>query len=353
MSRQGFCFEEAVMKSLQWLPAVLFLAAGLHAQTPDSRGRITARVELVNVDVTVTDGRGDFVRGLEPENFRIFDDGVEQKITYFAPVETPAVVFVLVETGPAVYLIHRQHLASAYTLLEGLGGDDQVALASYDQTARLLLPFSSDKRAVAQALTGLRYNLGAAELGLFDAVNAALEWLAPIPGKKALVLMSTGLDTSGRWDALEKKLRSRDVSIYAVGLGGELRDYRGEGESPLPAGTTPLSFEEATKKLTAMAELTGGRVWFPRRREELESIYRELAAQLRQRYSLGFEPAVRDGRYHRIHVQIADDKGRVLGPWYDDLPDTTGRPATSKSPEKKGRVRYRLFFRRGYLAPAN
>jgi VWFA-related protein len=341
------------MRSLRWLPTVLLLAAGVHAQTPDSPGRITARVELVNVDVTVTDGRGEFVRGLKAENFRIFDDGVEQRITYFAPVEAPAVVLVLVETGPAVYLIHRQHLASAYTLLEGLGDDDQVALASYDQTARLLLPFSADKRAVAQALTGLRYNLGAAELGLFDAVNAALEWLAPIPGKKTLVLMSTGLDTSGRWDALEEKLRSRDVSIYAVGLGGDLRDYRGEGESSLPTGTTPLSFEEATKKLNAMAELTGGRVWFPRRREELDGIYRQLAAQLRHRYSLGFEPGVRDGRYHRIHVQLADDTGRVLGPWYDDLPSVTGTPAAAKAPGKKDRVRYRLFFRRGYLAPVN
>lgn len=339
------------MRSSRWLPAVLLLATGVHAQTPDFQGRITARVELVNVDVTVTDGRGDFVRGLKSGNFRIFDNGVEQNITYFAPVEAPAVVLVLVETGPAVYLICRQHLTSAYTLLEGLGGEDRVALASYDQTARLLLPFSSDKRAVAHALTGLRYNLGTAELGLFDAVNAALEWLAPIQGKKALVLMSTGLDTSGGWDALEEKLRSRDVGVFAVGLGGELRDYRGEGESPLPAGTTPLSFDEATKKLTAMAELTGGRVWFPRRREELDGIYRELAAQLRHRYSLGFEPTVRDGRYHRIHVQLADDKGHVLGPWYDDLPAAAGA-APAKPQIKKTRIRYRLFFRRGYLAPS-
>ena len=334
------------------LPAILLLAvAATHAQAPEPQQRITARVELVNVDVTVTDERGDFVRGLKPENFRIFDEGVEQRISYFAPVEAPAVVLVLVETGPAVYLIHRQHLTSAYTLLEGLAADDQVALASYDQAPRLLLPFSEDKRTVTQALAGLRYNLGAAELRLFDAMSTALEWLAPIPGKKTLVLLSTGLDTSGGWDALEKKLRSSDVSIYAVALGGELRDYRGETESPLPLGTTPLSFDEATRKLTAMAEMTGGRAWFPRRSEELEGIYRELATQLRHRYSLGFEPLVRDARYHRIHVQLVDDRGRVLGPWYDDLPDATGQHQAVKRPAKRDRIRYRLFFRRGYLAP--
>jgi len=212
------------------------------------------------------------------------------------------------------------------------------------------LPFSEDKGTVTQALAALRYNLGAAELRLFEAMSAAVDWLAPIPGKKTLVLLSTGLDTFGGWDALAEKLRARDVSIYAVALGGELRDYRGEAESQLPTGTTSLSFEEATKKLTTMAEMTGGRVWFPRRSEELEGIYHELAAHLRHRYSLGFEPLVRDGRYHRIHVQLVDDKGRVLGPWYDDFPDAASHPA-AKPPAKKDRVRYRLFFRRGYLAP--
>lgn len=340
------------MKSPRWLPVILVLAAGVHAQTPTPQGCITARVELVNVDVTVTNARGDFVRGLRPENFRVFDDGVEQRITHFAPIEAPAAVLVLVEAGPAVYLIHRQHLTSAYTLLEGLAADDQVALASYDQAPRLLLPFSEDKRTVAQALAGLRYNLGAAELRLFDAMSVALEWLAPIPGKKTLVLLSTGLDTSGGWDVLERKLRSSDVGIYAIALGGELRDYRGETENPLPMGTTPLSFDEATKKLTAMAEMTGGRVWFPRHREQLAGIYRELASHLRHRYSLGFEPMVRDGRDHRIHVQLVDDKGRVLGPWYEDLPDATGQAAATKPSAKKERIRYRLFFRRGYLAPA-
>jgi len=117
---------------------LLLLATAMQAHGHESSQRITARVELVNVDVTVTDARGDFVRGLKPENFRVFDEGMEQRITYFAPVEAPAVVLVLVETGPAVYLIHRQHLTSAYKLLEGLGADDQVALASYDQAARLL-----------------------------------------------------------------------------------------------------------------------------------------------------------------------------------------------------------------------
>ena len=332
------------------LVAILLGATAMQGQAPAPPQRITARVELVNVDVTVTDERGDFVSGLQRKNFRIFDDGVEQEITYFAPIDAPAVILVLVETGPAVYLIHRQHLTSAYTLLEGLDADDQVALASYDEAPRLLLPFSRNKQAVAQILTGLRYNLGATELRLYDAVRAALEWLAPIPGKKSIVLLSTGLDTSGDWDALAEKLRASDVSIYPIALGGELRDYKGEMENPSPTGNVPLSFEEATQKLTAMAEMTGGRAWFPRRSEELESIYRELAGLLRHRYSLGFRPLVRDGRYHRLRVQLVDDQGQVLGPWSDDI-SPGDRPTTAKSEKKRG-VRYQVFCRRGYQAPA-
>ena len=136
---------------------------------------IVARVDLVNVEVTVTNERGDFVAGLKRENFRVLDNGVEQPITHFAPIEAPAQVLVLAETSPAVYLIHRQHLAAAHALLENLTVDDKVALGTYDQSARLAVNFSADKQPLAHALGRLRYSLGSAELNLYDALSAALD----------------------------------------------------------------------------------------------------------------------------------------------------------------------------------
>src|SRR5208282_770179 len=102
----------------------------------------------VKVDVSVLDKRGNFVGGLEQKNFRVLDGETEQPIVFFTPVEAPAEVLVLVETSPAVYLIHNQHLFAAYALLEELAADDQVALVTYDREPRAILAFTPDKSAL-------------------------------------------------------------------------------------------------------------------------------------------------------------------------------------------------------------
>src|SRR5437879_6603057 len=83
---------------------------------PQPPYRMAVHVDLVNVEVTVTDARGNFVGDLARENFRVLDEGVPQPLTHFASVEAAAQVLVLVETGPAVYLIHQQHLLAAYEI---------------------------------------------------------------------------------------------------------------------------------------------------------------------------------------------------------------------------------------------
>jgi len=294
-------------------------------------------VELVDVEVTVSDAQGNFVAGLKRENFRMLDDGIEQPITYFASIEAPAQVLVLVETGPAVYLIHREHLAAAYALLEGLAADDRVALGTFDQSARLLVNFTADKNALAQALEELRYNLGMAQLNLFDSLVAALDWLAPVPGKKAIVLLSTGLDTSGagHWKPLEEKLRASGVVVLPVALGGKLRqpEKKEKPAPPTPEERTGLSFAQADRALEAIAVATGGRAYFPRDARDFPAFYRQIAELLRHQYSLGFAPPARDARYHRIEVQLRD---------------VYGQPFAGKD----GKPLYRISARPGYQSPA-
>jgi VWFA-related protein len=251
-------------------------AAGQNAESQPQRPHpIAVRVDLVNVEVTVTDAQGKFVAGLARENFRVRDEGVERPITHFSSAEAPAQVLVLVETGPAVYLIHRQHLEAAYALLEGLAADDLVALGTYDSVARLALNFTQDKGALAAAMDGLRYNLGMAQLNLLEALGAALDWLAPLPGRKAIVLLSTGLDSSGpgRWEELAQKLRASEVVILPVALGGELREpsrsrvrrKAGSVSRAAPANKDAgPSFAQADRALEAIAQATGGRAYFPR-----------------------------------------------------------------------------------------
>jgi VWFA-related protein len=308
-----------------------------HAQEPRPEPpQIAVRVELVNVEVTVSDAQGNFVGDLKRENFRVLDEGVEQAITYFASTEAPAQVLVLVETGPAVYLIHREHLAAAYALLEGLAPDDRIALGTFDQSARLLLNFTADKNALAQALEELRYNLGTSQLNLFDGLAAALNWLSPVPGKKAIVLLGTGLDTSGasHWKPLEEKLRASGVVVLPVALGGELREpeKKKKPARPAPEEGTGLSFAQADRALEAIAAATGGRVHFPRDARDFPAIYRQIAELLRHQYSLGFAPPARNARYHRIEVQLRDANGQPFA-------------------GKDGKPLYRVSARPGYLAP--
>ncbi len=316
------------------LTALIPLRAQQENQNIPPEAQLKVRAELVHVGVSVIDAHGNPVSGLTKANFRILDDGAEQPITYFASIEAPAQVLVLVETSPAVYLIHTQHLAAANALLEGLASDDEVALASYDESPRAILPLTADKAALARALQDLHYILGMGELNLFGAISTALDWLAPVPGKKALVLLSTGLDSGppGRWNELQTKLRASEVTVFPVALGGELRAAKPKKKAQPLAGGDDLSFAQADRVLEQLAEITGGRAYFPRGGGDFVSMYRQIAATLRHQYVLGFEPPARDGRFHTIAVQ-------VLG--------QTGLPLATAGPKAD----YHVFARQGYQAP--
>ena len=102
-------------------------ACRAQASAPQEPKPLEASTELVKVDASVLDNRGNFVGGLTRNNFRILDNGSSQPIAYFIPVQAPAQILVMIETSPAVYLIHNQHLVAAYALLDGLAADDEVA----------------------------------------------------------------------------------------------------------------------------------------------------------------------------------------------------------------------------------
>ncbi|MGB9335638.1 MAG: VWA domain-containing protein [Candidatus Acidiferrales bacterium] len=293
---------------------------------------------LVIVEASVADGRGNFLGNIERSQFHVFDDGVEQPLSIFRTIQEPPEVCVLVETSPAVYLIHRQHLEAAYALLDGLPSDAQVALATYDTSARVVLPFTLNKGALLETLNGLQYFLGMGDLNFYDAVNGTLSWLETRHSKQALLVLSTGLDTSpaSQWQALERHIETGYAPIFTVALGGELRDFKGkktknepsakkkkDEDEPItesavpsasqgPPGTQP-DFERATKALRAIAEESGGRAYFPAKPGDFVRIYQEIAAQLRNQYFLAYVPPARDGKAHAIEIRVTNAQVKVLG----------------------------------------
>ena len=292
-------------------------------------------MDRVNVGVIVTDASGHFVEGLHRGDFHVFDNGIERPLTDFAAIEEPAQVLLLIEAGPAVYLLEGGHLQAAYALLNGLSTGDRVAVVKYAESPQAILDFTPDKQAAAAAFDQLRFNLGFGSLNLSSSVLKALEWLANVAGKKSIVLLTTGVDTSPSNDSAEavQRLRTGDVRLLAISLTGGLRNppAAGKKKRPAPSPTqTEQQFEQADQLLKRMAEVTGGRAYFPANAKEFNEVYAEIAQLVRHEYSLAFALAARDGLVHSIEVRVEGAQKSTV--------------STSSSP-------YRVDYRKAYVAP--
>lgn len=328
---------------------ILFCASStLSAWAGQQAGRVTQPIQsasdLVVVDVSVLDRKGNFYPGLSQRDFRVLDNGAEKPILFFAPVAAPAEVLILVETGPAVFLIHDQHLLALSSLLEGLAPDDQAALFAYADTVREVVPFTTDKGTLRGSVNESAYVVGMDHLNFYDAIRAAMDRFPPGPGKRAIVALATGLDDSpeGHWSLLERKLRANNVVVFAVGLGGPLRGDASAKSAKkskkkgvtanADSGPTP-AFAHADEVLRSIAQITGGRAYFPQSPNDYAPAYREIAAALRNQYVLGIAPD-HDGSFHKLSIDVLDDPSH-------------NHKANSKEP-----ALFRTFYREGYLAPS-
>jgi Ca-activated chloride channel family protein len=316
-----------------------FIALGLLLPGVSSRGQeppaaasqsIRVDVARVNVGVIVTDAGGRFVEGLRRGDFQVQDNGSEQPITDFATIEEPAQVLVLIEAGPAVYLLQDAHLFAADALLGGLSPGDRVAVTRYANAPAAILDFTANKAAAQEALDHISFNLGFGDLNLASSLNTVLEWLEKIPGKKSIVLISTGVDTSPQLaiNALQSKLRTGDVRILCISMGGPLRNGKAGSKSQIQQ--TQQAFEAADANLRDLAGATGGRAYFPGNGKAFQEAYRQIAELVRHEYSLAFAPPTWDGAVHSIRVQVTQ-RGNV---------------------PKNNHTEYRVDYRRAYRAPA-
>ena len=256
---------------------------------------IRVSVDRVNVGVLVTDPSGKFAEGLQRENFHIFDNGVEQPITDFLNVEEPAQALVLIEAGPAVYLLEGSHLRAAQQFLSGLSPDDRVAVVKYADAPQGLIDFTTNKQSVAAAFDDLGFNLGFGSLNLSASLSKVLDWLTTVQCKKTIVLLSTGVDTSStrQIQDLLSRLQTSEVRILAVSLTADLRNPppAGKKKSPSPKVTfTSQQFAEADMLLRQIAQTTGGQAYFPAQSSELPGVFAEIAQMVRHEFSLAFVP---------------------------------------------------------------
>lgn len=331
--RHGAC---AALGLLLLLPCPLVFSQ----QNPETQAPpIRVGVKLVSVGAIVTDAAGTFVDGLQREDFRVFDDGVEQPLTYFA-LDQPSHVLLLVEAGPAVYLVEGGHLNAAFVLLAGLSPNDQVAVVKYAERPEVISEFNADKQVAAGALQHLNFNLGFGALNLSESIARVLDWLDKTQGKKTIVLLSSGVDTSPEASAasLLQRLRVGDVRLLAISLGGELRPAPpAKKKAPSSAAVqVAQQFAAADEVLRKLAAATGGRAYFPVDAKGFATAYAEIAQIVRHEYSLGFVPRLLDGKEHGITVLLNNDSVTATD---------------ARSPIRPGDRGLRIDHRQAYLAP--
>ena len=204
----------------------------------------------------------------------------------------------------------KNHLHSADSLLKSLAVNDRVAIASYSKEPELLLDFTPDKPAVRLALQNLNFTLGFGALNLTSSLASTIDWLESFRGKKTVVVLSTGVDTSPpeRWQAIQQKLRTSDVRILAVSLSGDFRKYpRWRKLSPEERENRAFvkqGFAQADQALRQLSEASGGHVYLPKNEKEFDRSYSEIAQLVRHEYSIAFSPPTSDGQLHTIQVKV-------------------------------------------------
>jgi VWFA-related protein len=186
-------------------------------------------VDVVTVDVAVLDNKGHFIPGIPRGNFRVLEDGVPQSVKSFSLGEAPMTVALVVEFsnkfqsywGRTWY----ETLTAAFGFIQTLKKDDFVAIVAYDMRSEILSDFSTDRSKAQEAMQRLQIP-GFSEANLYDALTDTADRMSGIEGRKAIVLLASGIDTFSKitFDKTRKSLQESGVPIYAIGLMQTLRE---------------------------------------------------------------------------------------------------------------------------------
>lgn len=266
-------------------------------QAPDFR----AGVDVVSLNVTVSDLDGRFVTDLDQSAFLVYEDGVEQDVTFFTKTQLPIALALLIDTSASMDERMTTAQEAAIGFSQRLRPEDLAEIVDFDSRVDILQGFTNDAEQLERAIQ--RTSAGGST-SLYNAMYIALRDLAKAPlreadvRREAIVVLSDGEDTSSLVtfeEVLEQAKRS-ETAIYSIGLkSDESRSQRG--------------FSEADFVLRQLAQETGGRAFFPETVDELTTIYQQISEELSSQYSIGYISAnpTRNGQWRRIVVDVARD----------------------------------------------
>jgi Ca-activated chloride channel family protein len=270
----------------------LLLAVSLAAQ----QGRIRSGVELVSLNITVTDGAR-FVTGLGQDDFEVFEDGVLQQASFFSNIQQPTALAILLDTSNSM----EEKLSTAQEAAVGFARrmrpQDSIEVIDFNSQVRVVQTFTNDVAALERAIRGTTVN---GSTSLYNAIYISLKELkkerartAEEIRRQAIVLLSDGDDTTSLvpYDEVLDLAKRSETAIYAIGL------RQSDGGRP--------RFKEAEFVLRQLSQETGGRAFFPGSVAELPKIYQTISDELSSQYSLAYtsKNPLKNGAWRRIVVR--------------------------------------------------
>jgi Ca-activated chloride channel family protein len=292
------------------------------SKEPPGRDRgytIGVNVDLVLMYTSVFDKNGRFMAGLKQDNFKLYEDSVEQSITSFAQEDVPIEMGILLDLSGSMRGKIDQVNKAALAFIRASNPQDQVFLIGFNEEVELLQDFTSDIDEITDALENIIVTGGTA---LYDAIYLGVQKAQNgSKPKKAVVVITDGEDRDSYYklDELVAKVQESDVQIFCVGFLNVIPDKGlfGRWSKSIP--------EKAHDALLRISEETGGKAFFPDKVTDLHKIVAEIASELRSQYSIGYfsSNTTRDGSFRRVKIELR------------------GASATNN----------RARYRRGYYAP--
>jgi len=298
-----------------------------------------ADTNLVSIDVAVLDNKGNPIPNLTRNQFRVLEDNVPQKLADFSVGEAPMTVALVIEFSARFQGYYTygwaQTLNAAYGFASTMKPDDYLGIVAYDMKSTIISDFTDDRARTQEALSRLRVP-GFSESNMFDALTDTASRMENVEGRKAIVLIASGIDTFSKitYDKTRKMLQESGVPVYSIEM---LQVQRNMSASGGFGGVDNMDFLQGDNELRTFAKETGGQAYFPLRIQELPQVFQSITQALRSQYSLSYTPnnLAKDGKYRKITVQLINP--------------STNEPL--RIIENSKPVKYTIVTKAGYTAP--
>ena len=277
---------------------------------PDGEEVVKVETNLITIPVSVFDRYGLYIPNLKQEDFKIFEDGKEQRIEYFGTSEKPFTVILLLDTSPSTEYEIDEIRDAAKAFVDQLKPQDKVMVIEFDGNVHVLTEATGDRPAIYKAIRRADFGSGTA---LYDAVSFSLsKRLNTVTGRKAIVLFTDGVDTQSsksNYDTTLALAEESDSLIFPIYYNTfeKTRADAIDVWGPPPPGTTAREYSVGKKYLDELAAYTGGRVFRPEATPGgLTAAFEGIAEELRRQYNIGYIPSEdgKAGQRKQIKVRV-------------------------------------------------